>query len=149
MYFSQIANISYRFKYPFAVLNLLLDVLPRPLLIGYDIGCGFSKSAHESEILGARLKNVWDRFVVGLFHGSGHARSCGIDWSPLYVKGAGLENFEECEHVFSQSNAVAQCTRLASRFHRQQLIYRYFRNWNEEQYIESSKSNKILVILRS
>ncbi|KZS94709.1 hypothetical protein SISNIDRAFT_409261 [Sistotremastrum niveocremeum HHB9708] len=137
--FCDMVESGEKFKYPFAVLNELLDLLPGPILIGYDIGCGVSQSAHDSRILGPRLMNALTRFVVGLFHGGGHARSCGIDWSPLYVKGAGLENFEGCEHVFSQSNAVARCTRLASRFHRQQLIYRYFRNWNEERYIESSQ----------
>ncbi|KZT31569.1 hypothetical protein SISSUDRAFT_959223, partial [Sistotremastrum suecicum HHB10207 ss-3] len=32
----------------------------------------------------------------------------------------------KCEHVFSQSNGLARCTRLASRFHRRQLIDRWF-----------------------
>ncbi|KZS97431.1 hypothetical protein SISNIDRAFT_406280, partial [Sistotremastrum niveocremeum HHB9708] len=125
-------------KYPLALINKLIDLLPDPLLIGYDIGCGFSESAHNSHTLGPRLHACLTRFLVGGFHCYGHARSCSIDWQPLYVPGAGLEHFEGCEQIFSQSNGCARCSRMASRFHRQQLIHRFFKNWNEERYLECS-----------
>ncbi|KZT31046.1 hypothetical protein SISSUDRAFT_995577, partial [Sistotremastrum suecicum HHB10207 ss-3] len=137
--FCDMVESGEKFKYPLALINQLIDLLPDPLLIGYDIGCGFSESAHNSQTLGPRLHACLTRFLVGGFHCYGHARSCSIDWQPLYVPGAGLEHFEGCEQIFSQSNGCARCTRMASRFHRQQLIHRFFKNWNEERYNECSK----------
>ncbi|KZT31166.1 hypothetical protein SISSUDRAFT_995440, partial [Sistotremastrum suecicum HHB10207 ss-3] len=42
--FCDMVESGEKFKYPFAVLNQLLDLLPGPILIGYDIGCGVSES---------------------------------------------------------------------------------------------------------
>ncbi|KAJ7870096.1 hypothetical protein B0H14DRAFT_2345835, partial [Mycena olivaceomarginata] len=64
--------------------------------------------------------------VVPAFHRHAHNRMCQIGWHPIYVDGAGLEDFEECEHTFCLWNNLASCTRLATPFHRQQQIDEHF-----------------------
>ncbi|KAL5512069.1 hypothetical protein ACEPAG_3590 [Sanghuangporus baumii] len=100
-------------KYPLAILDNFIDVIDKPMLCGYDIGCGFSKTVEKSEL-------------------------CQLEWSPLYIEGAGLEDFEACERVFSQSNRIAICTRHMSKFHRCQAIERHFDRWNLDKYAEMS-----------
>jgi hypothetical protein len=62
-----------------------------------------------------------------------------LDWHSLYISGAGLEDLETCERVFSSSNALARCTRLATTFRRKELITRFFYTWNLDKYVECSR----------
>jgi hypothetical protein len=126
-----------RHKYPLAHVRRLLNAHGSNLQIGYDIGCKFSSSASRSGLIGDLVKSRNTRFCVGSFHGHAHERGCQLRWHPLYIDGTGLEDFEMLEQVFSQSNAVARCTRHTSRFHRQQLINLYFEAWNAEKYSDS------------
>lgn len=128
-----------RGKYPLAIINRLIDLFGNNLLIGYDIGCGFSSTASNSKKLGPKIKASQTRFCVNAFHGHAHCRSCQIAYHPLYKVGAGLEDFEGCERVFSDSNRVATCTRHSSRFHRRQALIRHFDRWNRDKYAELSK----------
>lgn len=116
-------------------------------MIGYDIGCGFSKTANSSPLLGPKIKASLGQFCVGSFHGHAHCRICQLDWHPLYVQGCGLEDFETCERVFSRSNALAGVTRHASTFHRRQLIHRWFETWNREKFAECSGFYSWLLII--
>lgn len=109
------------------------------LLIGYDIGCGFSDTANNSKKVGPKIRESRCRFIVGAFHGHAHCRQCQLKWHPLYVSGSGLEDFEGCERIFSDSNRVAACTRNASRFHRRQAILQHFDRWNSDKYAEISE----------
>ena len=104
------------------------------MLIGYDIGCGFSVTANNSPTIGPEIQRANLSFCVNAFHGHAHHRRCQLRWHPLYITGVGLEDFETCERVFSESNKIAACTRLASTFHRRQAILRHFRRWNAEKY---------------
>jgi len=52
----------------------------------------------------------------------------------MYIPGTGLEDFETCERVFSQSNALASGICHASTFHHYQAIEEYFGFWDEEKY---------------
>ena len=70
-----------------------------------------------------------------LFHRHTHNRGCQLWWLPLYVSNAGLEDFETCEQVFTQSNALASSTQHASAFHRYQAIEEYFAFWDEAKYM--------------
>lgn len=59
----------------------------------------------------------------------------------MYLEGTGIEDFEGCERVFSESNRVAAVTRHATPFHRHQLIGLFFSRWNEDKRAEISKLN--------
>jgi hypothetical protein len=129
----------FRFKYPLAVLSKLIDSFGADLMVGYDIGCGISTTVSGGALLGPKAASSNLRLCVGSFHGHAHKRECQLRWHPMYIKGSGLEDYETCERVFSQSNALARTTRLASRFHRHQLMRIYFDMWNEDKYAELSK----------
>lgn len=122
-----------------AIVDKLIDTFGTCLLIGYDIGCGFSTTANRSSLVGpkARINNL--RFCIGSFHGHAHCRSCQLDWHPNYICGTGLEDFEGNERIYSESNALAGCTRHASAFHRQQAIIRHFERWNLDKYADLSE----------
>ncbi|KAF8580082.1 hypothetical protein K439DRAFT_1620080 [Ramaria rubella] len=91
-------------KYPLAVMNKLIDVFGPDLMCGYDIGCGFSTTANNSKLLGDKIRQNHVCFCCGSFHGHAHCRLCQLDWHPLYIHGSGLEEYEGCEHAFSDSN---------------------------------------------
>ncbi|EEB91292.1 hypothetical protein MPER_10373, partial [Moniliophthora perniciosa FA553] len=52
-------------------------------------------------------------------------------WHPQYLRGVGLEDFETCERLFSQSNNLASTTRFATAFHQRQIIQEHF-DFNDE-----------------
>jgi hypothetical protein len=112
-------------KYPLAISNHLMDTYGEDYVIGYDIMCAFFKTLLHSS-LGSKTIALRLRGVVPAFHGHAHNRECQIGWHPLYVEGVGLEDFEECERTFAQSNNLAAITRLSSPFHRQQQIDEHF-----------------------
>ncbi|KAJ6486300.1 hypothetical protein DFH09DRAFT_948870 [Mycena vulgaris] len=112
-------------KYPLAIVKWLLDHYGADIGLGYDIMCAFFKTLLRSS-LGARVVGLRMQGVVPAFHGHAHNRTCQIGWHPLYVEGVGLEDFEECERTFAQSNHLASSTRLATAFHRQQQIDEHF-----------------------
>ncbi|KAJ6505587.1 hypothetical protein C8R45DRAFT_774742, partial [Mycena sanguinolenta] len=93
--------------------------------IGYDIMCAFFKTLLRSS-LGRRTVGLRMRGIVPAFHGHAHNRMCQLGWHPMYVDGAGLEDFEECERTFCLSNQLANCTWLSTPFHRQQQIDEHF-----------------------
>ena len=100
----------------------------------YNIACTFQKTVENSNMLGARAKASWLRFMVGAFHGYAHERSCQLKWHPLYMKGMGHTEGEGCEHVFSSSNELACGTHHASWFHRHQAIDKHFKFWDQDKY---------------
>ena len=125
-------------KYLLAIVNKVMDNFGDNILIGYDISCGFSTTANNSPQLGEKVRAKHCKFGVNSFHGHAHNRGCQLCWHPLYRKGTSLEDFEGCEHIFSESNKVAACTRHASTFHRRQSILRHFMQWNDDKVGESS-----------
>lgn len=112
-------------KYPLAVVQRLLDVHGEDGAIGYDIWCAFVKTLLRStlkhRVVAFRLSGV-----VPAFHGHAHNRACQLGWHPMYTKGVGLEDFEECERTFALSNNLASVTRHSTPFHRQQQIDEHF-----------------------
>ncbi|KAJ7859659.1 hypothetical protein B0H14DRAFT_2577086 [Mycena olivaceomarginata] len=87
--------------------------------------CAFFKTLMHSS-LGARVTAIQMHGIIPAFHRHAHNQACQIRWHLLYVDGTGLEDFEECEHMFTQSNHLASTTRLCTPFHRQQAIGEYF-----------------------
>lgn len=67
-------------------------------------------------------------------HGYAHNRACQLEHHPIYYVGAGLEDFEGSERVFSASNECARTTRHATPFHRHQAVDLHFKQWDSDKY---------------
>jgi hypothetical protein len=119
-------------------VDVLLEVFGPRVAFGYDIACASYKTLMNSS-LGPKARALAFRMLVGSFHGHAHNCGCQLDWHPLYVKGAGREPLEACEHIFSSSNAVAPGIRHASRFHWYQALEQHFAFWDEDKYANLSK----------
>lgn len=50
------------------------------------------------------------------------------------ITGAGLEDLETMERIFSRSNELAPITRYSSKYHRRVLIDTFFTQWDWEKY---------------
>ena len=125
-----------RAKYPLAHVNELMNTFGRDIMIGYDIGCGFTSTARGSAKLGAKVTDLNTKFCVGAFHGHAHNRLCQTRFLCRYQAGVGLEDFEGCERCFAESNRVASCTRHASRFFRRMAIIHHYERWNRDKFAE-------------
>lgn len=119
-------------KYPLSIVEKLIDTYGKNLLVGYDIGCAFSTTVERSG-LAEKARSEHLAHVVPAFHGHAHNRGCQVNFHPMYKKGAGKEDFETCERVFSGSNGLAPGTRLSSTFHRIQALEEYFAHWSFEK----------------
>ncbi|KAK1227511.1 hypothetical protein PQX77_009487 [Marasmius sp. AFHP31] len=124
-------------KYPLAVVKALLDRYGKDLGLGYDIMCAFYRTLLRSNKLGNQVVAFRLKGVVPAFHGHAHNRKCQVSWHPMYTKGVGLEDFEECERTFSQSNHLASTTRLATEYHRHQALMEYFDLHDRDKHITS------------
>ncbi|KAH9924228.1 uncharacterized protein B0H18DRAFT_878076 [Fomitopsis serialis] len=124
-------------KYPLAIVAKMIDVYGNNIKLGYDIACAFTKTVETSSI-GAKARAARFSGVVAAFHGYSHNRGCQLDWHPLYMEGVGKEDFEGCERLFSESNALAVGTRLSTAFHRHQAIEEFFGHWAERKHVESA-----------
>ncbi|KAF8881743.1 hypothetical protein BD779DRAFT_1445242 [Infundibulicybe gibba] len=123
-------------KYPLALVKKMLNNYGDDIALAYDIACAFHKTLERSS-LGPAAQHHRLRGIVPAFHGHAHNRGCQVEWHPMYIEGVGLEDFEECERTFSKSNALATGTRLATSFHRHQLIEEHFLFHSEDKYAES------------
>jgi hypothetical protein len=112
-------------KYGLSITARMLDTYGDDIGLAYDIMCAFMKTLARSS-LGTKVKNHRLVGVVPAFHGHAHNRACQVRWHPMYIEGVGLEDFEECERTFARSNELANCTRLATEFHRRQEILEHF-----------------------
>ncbi|OBZ74171.1 hypothetical protein A0H81_06337 [Grifola frondosa] len=125
-------------KYPLAVVDRLIEMYGPNVKLGYDIWCAFSKTLATSSLNDRALAACFSG-VVPAFHGHSHNRGCQVLWHPMYMEGAGKEDFEGCERLFSESNALASGTRLATPFHRRQAIEQFFTFWGEQKHAESGR----------
>ncbi|KAI0676054.1 hypothetical protein C8Q78DRAFT_1074995 [Trametes maxima] len=94
-------------KYPLAIVAKALDTLGRRLLIGYDIGCTFGGTISRSS-LGPEFR---------------------------VIAGTGIEDLGGMERIFSSSNQLASVVRYASKYLRRLLIDMYFKQWDEDKYL--------------
>lgn len=123
-----------RAKYPLAITSKCLEVLGRRLLIGYDIGCTFSKTI-ASSLLGPQFKEQECRCCVNAFHGYSHNFACQKQNHPNVINGMGLEDLETLERVFSCSNQLARIIRYSTSFRRRLFIDMHFKQWDEDKYL--------------
>ena len=120
-------------KYPLSVLAKALDVLPPASASGMDINCGFSITASNSK-LASEIEDKSHKFIVNAFHGYSHNYRCQKKNHPTVVQGAGLEDFETMERIFSASNALASVTRYASPYRRRLFVDAFFRQWDLDKF---------------
>lgn len=134
-----IAYAFRRAKYPLATTNFLLDVFGPDVGLGADIGCSFIETVKHSVLLKDKASRLRLQVVVNAFHGWAHNHLCQLQYHPLYRKGAGLEDLETLERIFSASNTIAQTIHHATKFHWLQAVDLHFRQWDEQKYQELSK----------
>lgn len=111
--------------------------------MGYDCGCKFKKTVARSS-LGPSAGVHCLKFVVGLFHGHAHARSCQLFHLGTYIEGMGLEDHETCKRFFAKSNALAPIVRHSSAFHRHQAIRTYFEHMDEIESFQALSKCELL-----
>lgn len=97
------------------------------------MSCRFRETVIASCLAEAfRAKNC--TLCVNAFHGYTHAYLCQLLHHPSVISGAGLEDFETMECVFSASNQLAPITHYTTAFQRQLLVEFYFKQWDEDKY---------------
>ncbi|KAK7021426.1 hypothetical protein VNI00_017336 [Paramarasmius palmivorus] len=106
-------------KYPFSVINNLINQFGEDLGIAYNIMCAFLKMLEHSPKL--KEKVAKNQFCQLWFH-------------PQYFEGVGLEDFEECKQTFSLSNVLASTTQLTTEFYRCQAIQEHNRFHDEDKH---------------
>jgi hypothetical protein len=111
-----------------------LNLFGEDLLIGYDIGCSFSVTLGNSS-LGPKARDLRSRCCVNAFHGYSHNFACQSKNHPNIIQGMGLEDLEGMERIFSSSNQLASITRYASAYRRRLFIDMFFRQWDEDRYL--------------
>ena len=119
------SQLLHRMKYPFVIINWLLQDFGSDICLGYDIMCTFMTTLQKS-CLGNKAVAFCLNGVVPAFHGHAHNHGCQCEWHPLYVKGVRIEDFKKCECTFCHSNELASVTCLVTLFHRQQHIDEHF-----------------------
>ncbi|KAH9911787.1 uncharacterized protein BXZ73DRAFT_56780 [Epithele typhae] len=120
-------------KYGIAMVDKINTELPSNILLGYDIGCVFQGTLARSSA-GPEFQKRGSQCIVNAFHGYSHSYVCQLHHHPNVTAGAGIEDLETMERIFSGSNALASITRYASKYRRHAMIVLYFRRWDEEKY---------------
>ncbi|KAG1897855.1 uncharacterized protein F5891DRAFT_1191479 [Suillus fuscotomentosus] len=120
-------------KYPLTIIAKVLELLSERSLGAYDIGCGFSSTVMASS-LGPLFKNMDCCLCVDAFHGFAHNYRCQTKHHPLWIDGAGLEDFGTIEHIFSASNALSPVIQYASAYNRHVFLDMFFKQWDNEKY---------------
>lgn len=117
----------FRFKYPLACIEKMLNVFGKNIGGGFDTGCQLDITIKNSA-LGPRAQELNYTSLVDGFHGHAHRRLCQLSYLATYRKGLGLEDLGMCERVFSRSNGNTSTVRHMSVFHCQQALVEYFGN---------------------
>ncbi|KAL6298830.1 hypothetical protein BKA93DRAFT_833746 [Sparassis latifolia] len=121
-------------KYPLAMVAKVLQLLGPRSMGGYDIGCSFAHTIHDSS-LSPEFRRLQARLCVNAFHGYTHNHACQTQNHPNVIEGMGLEDLETMERIFSKSNEVAPVTRYASRYRRRTFVNMFFGQWDADRYL--------------
>lgn len=114
----------------------IIETFDPDFIAGYDIGCSFETTIGNSS-LGDAFREKRGRMCVSAFHAYTHSHICQLEFHPNNVDGMGIEDVETLERVFSGSNALASVTRFASAYRRRLLIETYFKQWDEDKYLNT------------
>ncbi len=120
-------------KYPIAAADKLIHTFGSNILFAYDIGCTFSVTLSKSSV-GKLAKDFNFISCTGSFHGMAHNRLCQLCYHIGFKEGAGIEDGEGNEWVFSASNALATVTRHATAYYQQLQIHIHFEKWDLDKY---------------
>ena len=90
---------NYRAKYPPAIVSKMIDLFGDHLLFGYNIGCGFSKTADNSALVGPKKRRAGLKIICNSFHGHAHCCGCRLEYHPMDIVDASNEDFEGCESL--------------------------------------------------
>ncbi|KAG1850257.1 hypothetical protein C8R48DRAFT_750142 [Suillus tomentosus] len=91
-------------KYPLAIISKVIELFGAHSLGAYDIGCSFNATIQSSTLA--------QQFNEKGFYA--HNYKCQTKHHPLGIKGAGIEDFQCAECLFSAANHVAPVTRYAT-----------------------------------
>lgn len=112
----------------------MLEELGNDVLIGFDIGCSFGATVASSS-LAERFKAQGFRVCTNAFHGYAHNYECQTKHHPNGIIGAGLEDMETMERVFSASNSLARIIRYSTKYTRRLWILTHFKQWDADKYL--------------
>ena len=116
------------------MVAMALSVLGDNLGRAYDIGCSFCATIMKSLLADDFVcKNC--SFFVNAFHGYTHSYDCQVKNHPYVIKGAGIEDFETLERVFSLTNQLAPVICYTSPYRRQLFIDCLLRQLDEDKYL--------------
>ncbi|KAF9064137.1 hypothetical protein BDP27DRAFT_1384814 [Rhodocollybia butyracea] len=109
-------------KYPLSIVAKALQVFDdKQFIVGYDIGCSFSKTVAKTS-LNEPFQAKRCRFLRQCF------------FHPTHIKGMGLKDLETLERIFALSNQLASVTRYMSPYCRRVFINLYFQQWDRDKY---------------
>jgi hypothetical protein len=105
-------------------------------LVNYDIACQWSIKFHERVNQSEHLdipKNLSIIPAVGKFHLGAHIPECFALFSLNFVHGAGQQDGEILETLWSSLNKVSGSIRAMSKAHRHEVLDDYMRdsNWKK------------------
>ena len=122
-----------RAKYPIAAADKLIHTSGANILFAYDIGCMFS--ATLSKLLIGELASDFNfHSCTGSFHGAAHNQHCQLCFHIGLIEGAGMDNGEGNEQLFSASNALAAVVCHATAYHQHLHIHIHFDKWDQDKY---------------
>ena len=124
----------------------LIHTFSKDILFVYDIGCTFSVTLLKSSIRD-EAREAHFRCCTSSFHGATHHRSCQLEFLISLQEGASIDNGEENEHVYSESNALAAIIHHASQYYCHLHIHIYFSKWDEIKYEKLGASPYCMHIL--
>lgn len=95
------------------------------ILVLYDIMCQYSVHVFDRFEKSPSLDMpALDRFQkgIGQFHVHGHQTQCFPRYSSNFIRGAGIQDGEILETLWSKLNAIADSTRGMTSAHRREVI---------------------------
>ncbi|KAG1874961.1 hypothetical protein F4604DRAFT_1680819 [Suillus subluteus] len=122
-----LTTFEFSFKYPLAIVSRALETLGPCLLIGYDVGCKLAVTIASSTLA--------QKFIDAEYRMYTHSYACQDQNHPNVINGMGIKDLATMERIFSSSNQLAAVTRYASAFNRRVYIDSFFKQWDEDKYL--------------
>ncbi|KAG0697180.1 hypothetical protein DFH29DRAFT_984382 [Suillus ampliporus] len=116
-------------KYPLVIISKVIELFGARSLGAYDIGCSFNATI-QSSTLTQQFNEKGLRLCVDAFHGYAHNYKCQTKHHPLGIKGAGIEDFQCAERLFSAANHFLS----PPPFSQHLFLDMFFRQWDDEKY---------------
>ena len=111
----------------------LIHTFGNDILFAYDIGCTFSATLSNS-IIGELAHDFNFHSCISSFHRAAHNRLCQLRFHIGLTEGAGMDDGEGNEQLFSASNALAGVIHHATAYYRHLRIHVHFNKWDQDKY---------------